>query len=142
MTNFTVPLVGAHFHPPAKWVLPCLPAGIILRLEPDPGNPYDEFAIRVLCASESIPVGQHEMLAEALVGTAFELADVLAAGEIWLGFVAKKVPDGTKNNLDVHELAKGPGWASLQTRLHFDLAGKPVVWVSDENAKPQIGETK
>jgi hypothetical protein len=99
-SSITVPLVGMHFRPPAKFVLAALPAGAPLRLEAEPGNPYDAKAIRVFARCDSIPESQYGTLAEALLGTGLDIEDVLAggidpgasgavhAGEIWLGYIA------------------------------------------------------
>lgn len=46
--SYSAPLVGAYFRPPAQAVLSQLPSGAALLIEPEPSNPYDENACRVL----------------------------------------------------------------------------------------------
>lgn len=42
------PIAGAFHRPPAKTVIENLPAGTSVILSPEPENPYDGFAIKVL----------------------------------------------------------------------------------------------
>jgi hypothetical protein len=144
--SLVTPLVGSHFHPPAGLVLQHLPAGAQLVLEPEPSNPFDAKAIRVLCSPEAIPAGQHQGLDQALGGAGFTLGELLAIGTghgsgqsplIWLGFV----PDsdgkmckakGLPGNREVGEIiGAGPQW---EATLDFDPEGKPQVKVQWQEA--------
>lgn len=135
MTQLTINLVGMHFRPPAKFVLASLPAGTELRLQPEPGNPYDEKAVQVHAAAGAIPASQMGALDEALQGTGFDARDV-AASEVWLGYLADS--DG--------KLAQGPGLSGnreagsllaegpVEAKLGFGPDGKPQVII--ESAVP------
>jgi hypothetical protein len=83
-----IPLVGSHFHPPAKQLLACLPAKAELRLEAEPQNPYDSEAILVFVAVGEIPDNQLENLEIALQGTGYTLEDLNDQGEFPLGHLA------------------------------------------------------
>jgi HIRAN domain len=154
-TTITVPLVGMHFHPPAKQVLECLAFGTAVKLAPQPDNPYDSNAIRVLVRSDAIPVGQRAALADALAGTGFDLESVLRDGvveenvdgrlvdsdgrfvpEIFLGFIARTRSDGRNpvpiGNVQILRAIADAGagtanWTVLAT-LKFDVDGKP--WIN------------
>lgn len=131
-----VPLVGAHFRPPAKQVLAHLPAGAKLTLVPEPGNPYDPKAIKVLVlVGAEIPENQHQSLRSALAGTGTELEELLESEGLQLGFIADSdgkmcQKEGCAGNREVGEMAQGPeGWDGLEVRLSFDSAGRPAVAV-------------
>lgn len=88
MTALTSILVGAFHRPPAKQVLECLPTGQPLLLIPEPENPYDREALRVLVEPGTIPVELHDMLRDKLAGTGTELEDLLMQPDpLQLGFV-------------------------------------------------------
>lgn len=55
MTITPAAILGAHFRPPAKLIFQYLPAGQILLLEPEPDNPYDANAIKVMLQSSDLP---------------------------------------------------------------------------------------
>ncbi len=90
-TELLIPLVGMHFRPPAKTVVDHLPAGCPLGLVPEPENPYDPKAIKVLLTVTDLgeqvlsPSGE---LANALLGTGWDLEGLLAEGQIQLGYLA------------------------------------------------------
>ena len=48
-------ILGAHFRPPAKLILQFLPTGQSLQLEPEPDNPYDNAAIKVMLLPTDLP---------------------------------------------------------------------------------------
>jgi hypothetical protein len=82
-------LVGAHFRPPAKLILAHLPAGTSLVLDPEPDNPYDEHAIRVLVDAGEIPESEYEALTDELPAMGEDLDELLAQPDlIHLGYVA------------------------------------------------------
>ncbi len=84
-------LVGAHFRPPAKQVLACLPSGASLILVPEPENPYDPGALRVeVDVASEVPESQHGLLDESLQGTGFDIRELLDSEEaLQIGYVAK-----------------------------------------------------
>lgn len=133
MKTLTVPLVGMHFRPPAKQVLAALPSGAELILEPEPENPYDPKAVKVLARTKAIPTSQHSSLDESLQGTGVYLQDLLAWEDIWLGYVAdsdgKVCAGGKPGNREVVSAMLS---ASHQATLVFLPDGKPAVVVSWE----------
>jgi hypothetical protein len=118
--SITAPLVGTHFHPPAKAVLPLLASGTALTLLPEPTNEYDPFAVRVLVAPEAIAPQHHPDLELHLPGWGLELSEVLAA-PIFLGYIAR-----THSQVMVRALEQSPATASLG----FSPEGKPQVHAS------------
>jgi hypothetical protein len=136
----TAPLVGMHFRPPAKAVLAHLPSGASLILVPEPENPYDEKAIKVLVSPDQVPASQYDGLAADLVGMGLDLDEVLQTKSevkepIWLGFIAdsdgkvckqRPVPTG---NREVGALLTESGMDRLVCTLAFEPDGKPVVQV-------------
>lgn len=158
-TILRAPIVGMHFRPPAKLVLESLPGGAKLVLMPQPDNPYDANAVRVLCRPEAIPEGQHEKLAAELPGFGGSLEELIANGTpideggfapallgplIWLGFVAasegkplaklnEAQPAGEKL-VGSMEIARACVWARGEPRakLGFATSGVPLVLVESE----------
>ncbi len=140
MKNLTLPLVGAHFRPPAKQILAHLPGGTPLILWPEPTNPYDHKAIKVLCQLQStLPILQYPLLETALEGTGFDLMELLRSPDlIHLGYLpnsngklgaeggnAEAAALAADNNLEV---------CDLQATLHFNLEDKPMVYIAAQPA--------
>lgn len=107
-----------HFHPPAKAILACLPAGCQLKLEREPSNQFDSNAIKVLVATSAIPEISHPNLDAMATGYGFPLADILAQEEWWLGFIGRDFAASLAPILD-------SGKQSITT-LAFSPEGKPV----------------
>jgi hypothetical protein len=138
MTNFLSPLVGAHFRPPAKQLLECLPSGAKLLLVAEPENPYDERAIKVLLPDlgKAIPESQKDALREALPATGNDLDELLIQDEpIHLGYLG-----ADKNKV----FAQNPSWAGntvigdalantdwdYEAKLSFSPEGAPMVQIT------------
>ena len=85
----TVSIVGMHFRPPAKLVLAGLPGGAHLRLEPEPSNPYDENAVKVLCDPNDMVPGYIDEIEDQLEGYGRTKEDLLAETSLHLGYVAR-----------------------------------------------------
>jgi hypothetical protein len=117
MSKHTLPLVGAHFRPPAKAILQILPGGAPLILRCEPTNPYDPNAVQVLVESKSIPEDTHEDLGMHAQGYGFDLEAILAAEEWHLGYVK------ATEALWLHRKLQGDHPASLG----FLLNGNPAV---------------
>lgn len=83
-------LVGAYFRPPAKLVLAALPNGTPLALRAEPCNPYDEQAIAVYVRVDEVPEDEHEQLVEQLPSCGWTLEQLLAEGELQLGYLASE----------------------------------------------------
>ncbi len=88
MTEISAPLVGAHFRPPAEIVLKYLPAGATLSLDPEPENPYDEQAVRVLVSPSELPLPIDLELETDLPNFGTDVEELLQLEEIWLGYIA------------------------------------------------------
>lgn len=138
MTTLRAPIVGMHFRPPAKLLVQVLPAGTTLTLEPEPENPYDPLAIRVLVAASAIPESQYARLEAELPGMGLTIDEVLGAEAPWqLGYVCAstnvkqlaKCP-GTVGNADVGALAAR--CEDFTATLAFDPSGWPLVIVEGE----------
>lgn len=130
------PLVGAHFRPPAKQVLNCLSAGAELHLFPEPENPYDEFAVKVLCRpSEVVPEEQMANLAQTMEGTGIELEELMAEPDgMHLGYLAaeknKKLGNYSPNTAVLEYIL---GEKVIGAKLAFAPDGSPLVRVEVEN---------
>lgn len=129
-------LVGMHFRPPAKQVLECLPSGAPLILSPEPENPYDANALKVMVWPGEIPEELRGMLDEKLQGTGSDLGELLAMEEpFWLGYIAasggkplaKAGRDGVGNQEFLALMAGSP---THSAKLAFDAAGLPLVMLS------------
>lgn len=151
--TITTSLVGAHFRPPAKALLACLPAGHPLHLRPEPTNEYDENAVQVLLASSSIPTDEfiRDELETQLAGQGYDLETVLGEAEWHLGYL----PKAAKGNAEleswqigvqkaIHEFCQScPQGTTLQATLTFDSAGKPALiipWPPVPTSSPQAGD--
>lgn len=124
-------LVGSHFKVPGKQVLAALPAQTVLRLEHETDNPYDEFVLKVMVAASSIPDSQQDQLASALEGTGHDLADIFAAEEVQLGFVAATggKPLSKTDYIGNREFLQAMGESSEPcfAKLAFSSKGEPLV---------------
>ena len=88
LKTLTTPVVGMHFHPPAKGLLTVARAGSTLRIVPEPENPYDANALRVEIASKNFD--DRHMLEAAVAGYG-ESADGINNVEWWhLGYVPRQ----------------------------------------------------
>lgn len=142
------PLVGAFHRPPAKTVLEVLPIGTVLMLVPEPENPYDVGAIRVmvdladLCADDDFAT----TLETALDAVGADFDDVVhGSGPLQLGYCAATggkplaklttlwsqtglVPVG---NVEVAVMMDAPDSAKRVT-LTFGPNGHPAVRVVEQ----------
>jgi hypothetical protein len=123
-------------------VLQVLRRGTRLRLAPEPENPYDPKAIRVLVSlGDELPVVMCGALAGALEGTGHELNDLMSSTEpLHLGYIADS--DGKPmaklraagftgvGNAEVKELIIQVGLDGLAVSLEFGPDGQPQVRVA------------
>ena len=87
MPTFLTPIVGTHFHPPAKLLLTKLPVGTPLILSPTPDNPYDSNAIEILLASSN-KIAWTEFEKDDLLGYGISPEDLEEPDHLWmLGFI-------------------------------------------------------
>ena len=140
MTNtISALLVGMHFRPPAKQILEILPARTQLVLIPEPENPYDEKAIKVMVDLE--PFSDNEELMQVLDGTGVFPEDLLSEGLFHLGYIAdsdgkicqkSKTPGNREIAQAVQLIAEEVDSADIwpfEALLTFSLEGKPQVTV-------------
>lgn len=136
------PLAGAYHRPPAKTILGALPQGCELKLDPEPQNPYDEYAIRVLVRTGAIPASQYAMLEAELPNSGSSLDDLLTQAEVMLGYLSSSTSragqktlaesPGCQGNITVGDAiatAQAHQWDWF-AELAFDAAGKPLVQVT------------
>jgi len=114
----TYPIVGAHFRPPAKGILECLPASCPLVLRPEPDNPFDPNAVMVLVRSADVPASSHASLALALPGYGSGLDEFLAQPEWHLGYVPRT---------RAIELAPSLLGSDAPGLLTFGASGQPAI---------------
>jgi|SRR6267154_1348617 len=86
--TLTTLLVGAHFRPPAKFLLAALPSGTKLLLVPEPENPYDASAVKVLLPHSPELDERAEQIEAGLQGTGFSYLDLDELWPIQLGYLA------------------------------------------------------
>lgn len=84
-----VPLVGAHYRPPAKSILANLPGACPLVLEAEPSNEYDPNAVKVLVETKNIPEDRHGELDMMAAGYGISIQEILAQPSWHLGYVAR-----------------------------------------------------
>lgn len=140
--SITTQLVGAHFRPPAKALLACLPAGHPLLLRPEPTNEYDANAVQVVLRTDSLlPLLTESAFGEELdaqlAGQGHSLETLQEADEWHLGYlprVAKGNPALEEWNVQVqraiHEVAPADDNGQhpcVSASLSFDSTGKPAV---------------
>src|SRR5882672_10420402 len=141
--SITTQIVGAHFRPPAKALLACLPAGHPLWLRPEPTNEYDENAVQVLLHSASLqpllaePFIKDE-LERQLSGQGFDLEQVFAEPEWHLGYLPKAAKGNTAlqewnvgvqkaiHEVTTNHLEDDDNYPCVACLLSFDSAGKPT----------------
>jgi hypothetical protein len=133
---FIVPLVGAHFRPPAKVIIQSLPAGYTLELRPEPTNPYDANAVAVWFDASHLPDSAKEELESTLPGSGSNLEDLLEQRFWQLGYLAKEhaaihqeriglIIEG--HNEDAAVSGEGFLWSGFPCKLTFTGAGQPAV---------------
>jgi HIRAN domain len=105
--NFSFPIVGARFRPPAQGLLACLPYGFPLVLSREPTNAHDGNAVRVLITDvRALSALEEHLVDENLVGFGSTHADVLALarkGPIQLGYIPRENAIQFAPLLDKHD---------------------------------------
>lgn len=131
--HLTATLVGMHFRPPAKAVLAHLPAEAQLDLTPEPENPHDEFAVKVLVEPETVPQDEYTALREDLAASGFDLDDLLEGPSFQLGYIGSK-PGKRGPLLGVTYAPElQPQLLSAEdykAKLGFDQEGDPLVLIT------------
>ena len=142
MPTFLTPIVGTHFHPPAKLLLTKLPIGTPLILSPTPDNPYDSNAIEILLASSN-KIAWTESEKDDLLGYGISPEDLEEPDHLWmLGFIpastntkALSNPSYLSNIQVLEILATSPNHTSSLT---FAPDGSPLVSLS--TGAPPVSE--
>lgn len=114
----SLPIVGAHYRPPAKALLSVLPAGTTLLARPEPENEHDPNAIMIVLRSSDIPHSHAEAIATAVAGFGFTSDEIFSQAEWHVGYIPAKIAIMLAPKL-VGQEAEG--------KLTFDLAGKPKI---------------
>lgn len=142
MTTHTLPIVGAHFRPPAKALLQVLPAGAVLSLVREPHNAYDENACAVFVEPKEILPDSYEELREAISGYGLSLEEIHEQPAWHLGYLPAKDMVGLAQPLD--EALHVNSRDSWPAKLTFTLEGKPaasfeLVLSSESHAHDETG---
>lgn len=121
--QYTFPIVGARFRPPAVPILGVLPSGTPLRVVAEPENEHDPNAVALWIDTEAIPQRCHRDLGEASPNFGFGLEDILATPEWHLGYIPRVSAENFAPLLCDYD-ASGV--------LGFDEKGRPTVKVTLE----------
>ena len=90
MSYERLPIVGAHYRPPAKLLISVLPIGTPLFLLAEPDNAYDPNAIMVMLETQNIPDEADEVLEQQLPEFGLDL-DMITSQDQWhLGYIPKE----------------------------------------------------
>lgn len=143
MTTLLAPLVGSFNKPPAQTVLKHLPSGAGLILVPEPENPYDPAAIKVMVEPSTLPESQWSQLEVELPLQGATLEQLMSSGPVFLGYIAasggkplskaREANPGQQlvGNREVAEF-DGAAMQAVSVKLRFGLDGKPLVAISTE----------
>jgi len=133
-------IVGSHFRPPAKQLLTILPIGTRLILEPEPDNPYDPIAIKVLVSlRESYPIAKWVQLEQALEGTGWTphqlMEEEAERGPTQLGYLPRSGGKAAKGEAGNREVAEFIGPRPYTAILSTAADGSPavIITISDED---------
>lgn len=138
-------LVGMYFRPPAKAILQHLPSGAALRLQPEPGNQYDENAIQVLFNGEDLPIledeGRRAEREGDFLSQGFSEEEIRNSPEEWhLGYIAKSGGKSLQNmpwagNAELREIMEVDAGHMIAhvASLAFGPAGEPLVAIEIED---------
>jgi len=107
-------IVGAHFRPPAKGLLACLPAGSKLLARREASNAYDANAIQVIWLTSGLDASNgtalsHEDVQRAVEGFGSSAEEVFAQPEWHLGYVPRTEAATLAPRMDATQCAELPG---------------------------------
>lgn len=137
-------LVGVHFHPPGKLLLDFLPGEAELVLEPEPENPYDSNAIKVLVRTSQIPEDHYLAMEEIFPSAGTTLEQFLSEELFCLGHVGAstgkpllkartswpELAASLTGNTEFLEAMKSPAHSA---KLGFAPTGDPLVLLTAED---------
>lgn len=155
MTNtLTGVLVGAHFRPPAKLILECLPSGAPLSLIAEPDNPYDSNAVQVNVQLSEVAESQYPRLESELPSMGWDFSDDFVVRrdnheDIMLGFLAsgnnkkafKDRANCSPNSVFLEAQSLLP-WSECKIVLAFDADGQALVVLTAEDQDNQLGHAE
>lgn len=122
MTQTHAEIKGAYYRPPAQQLLDVLPVGHELVLQPEPTNPYDKNAVKVLLDLRSLSDEQIAQAASTCRNNGFEDPETIRAigFHAQLGYVAKEIAAVIISRLEA---------MSHTAKLAFSADGKPQVQI-------------
>lgn len=129
MTTLNIPLVGMHFHPPAKEVLSILPLGFKLVLRPEPTNLYDSNAVEVLADLGDLPTERFGLLQDVLP-VPYDAHSLCSEGLLFIGYLAatgKKTAKGGSGNVEALLMLSAYGIDGIEAKLASAPEGYPTV---------------
>lgn len=116
-TTHTLPIVGAHFRPPAKALLQVMHGATPLTLVREPDNAYDPNAVQVMLNGSDLSALTDDDLADAIIGTGWT-PDEVRSGVLHLGYVPRT---------EAEWLSPKITGGDLPAALSFTVEGKPAV---------------
>lgn len=116
MTISPAAILGSHFRPPAKLIFQYLATGTVLQLEPEPDNPYDPNAIKVLLRSEDLPTD--EEFIDNLSSFGHDIEELAARSAIHLAYIERN--------------RTGDFQGITQVMLSFGAKGQPMATPAEE----------
>lgn len=131
------PLVGMRFNPPAEIIVGNVPRGTVLVIQPEPENPWDSAALKVLLDLRSLSVQVlTEHLAPALAERGSDIHEIMhQEGEFFtLGHVGATgrgpcLKAGLPGNLEAKQAMDS--MAAPKVTLAFMPSGLPVVHIEE-----------
>lgn len=139
--QFTAPLVGMRFHPPAEDVVNTLPGGAKLRVEFQEENPYDADALAVWLdgfeeGGENEAV--YKQLLEFFQQEGADKKIQYMCSPLMLGFVANSEKTGGKWATTIKSYMNLDGRRSVHATLGFNAQAQPSLifnWSPEEQVE-------
>jgi hypothetical protein len=138
--KIAVPLVGMHFHPPAKAVVNAMQVGMSVTLIMEDDNQYDSNAVRVVYDMGDWPVDRMDALTfslDAVYGGGVSASELCVQGLLFLGYLAssanKKATRGGPSNIEARLLAsRHDGFDNLDCKFGLSVEGAPVIEIGEK----------
>lgn len=128
----SLPIVGAHFRPPAKALLAALRSSFPLELRPEPHNPYDANAVGVWMDALNLNNDEASELDGTLQDMGSDLDDILEQRFWHLGYIPRAEAEGLHERIalaiEQHNVNAAPTnddfpWQGLPGTLSFTPEG-------------------
>jgi len=134
MPSLTAPIVGLHFHPPAKWLLEKLPQQTPLILSPNPDNPHDPNAIEILIDHDELGIWidnnteNFDEWDQELIGMGWSCQQLQELTEpLLLGFIPANQKTSLGNPTNIQFLLVLSGTDNWTAHLTYLLTGQSAV---------------